>query len=430
MATLKRRTGILAGGGSLPREIAESVAARGNAVHIVAIDGEADASFGTLPLTRVNWGQIGGMLKALKTARAEDLVIVGRVRRPDPLRLRTDLGFYMNLPAIARIVASGGDDSVLRKVVRFFETQGLRVVSPAEAAPELVMGEGPLGAAAPSPEDAADIAKGFALVRALGRHDIGQSVIVTGGAIEAIEGAEGTDGMLARVGLARRAAGAARRGILVKRTKPGQDLRVDMPAIGPETITRVVDTGLKGVAVEAGRVLVALRRETVERADAAGVFVAGCEDVRAMDAVPRDNLADRYSFPALGRVAPHARHRSDVAKGAAVLESLEPFGVGRAVVVVRGHVLAVEAGEGVGAAVERAVRLRQWGSLPRRRRGVLVVRDAAELSADVIRALGEARYGGAVALAQACKAAAIDDAIAAADRAGLFILVRAEGAHP
>jgi DUF1009 family protein len=317
---------------------------------------------------------------------------------------------------------------VLRKVVRFFEKQGLRVVSPAEAAPELVMGAGPLATAAPSPADTSDIARGFALVRALGRYDIGQSVIISGGSIEAIEGAEGTDGMLVRVGRERRGSDSARHGILVKRTKPGQDVRVDMPAIGPETVARVVDAGLKGVAVEAGRVLVARRGETIARANAGGVFVAGCEDVMSAEAETAfGEGVYAHSFAALGRVAARPRHQSDVAMGAAVLASLAQFGTGRAVLVVRGHVLAVEAGEGVAATVERALRLRQWGSLPRRRRGVLVVRDAADLSADVMRALGEGRYSGAVALARAGNGGAIDGAVAAADQAGLFVLARSEG---
>lgn len=77
-----RRLAILAGGGELPREIADSAAARGELVAIVAIDGEANADFGSHPVTRVNWGQIGAMIRTLKAAKATDLVIVGRVHRP------------------------------------------------------------------------------------------------------------------------------------------------------------------------------------------------------------------------------------------------------------------------------------------------------------------------------------------------------------
>ena len=250
----ERRLGILAGGGGLPREIAESAAARGLPVSIVAIDGEADANFGSHKVTVVNWGQIGAMLRALKQERVTDLVIVGRVHRPELGRLKPDLGFFRYLPKIMKIVAAGGDDSVLRRVVRFFEEQGLTVIGPGDAAPALVVGEGSMGAEAASPADRADIAKGLELVCALGRFDIGQGVIVTNGRIEAIEGAEGTDRMLARAAKQRRSVGEGTHGgVLVKRTKPGQDIRVDMPTIGPATVEGARAAGLNGIAVEASK---------------------------------------------------------------------------------------------------------------------------------------------------------------------------------
>ena len=108
---------------------------------------------------------------------------VGRVHRPELTGLKPDLGFFRYLPKIIRIVASGGDDSVLRRVVRFFAQQGLQVIGPAEAAPELVVAAGPFGAVRSAATDAADIAKGLELIRALGAYDIGQSVIVAGGRI-------------------------------------------------------------------------------------------------------------------------------------------------------------------------------------------------------------------------------------------------------
>ena len=127
MSVAQRAIGILAGGGSLPREIAEHVTARGERVHIVAIAGEVDDDLAPFPVTTVGWGQIGGMVRALKDAGCSDLVIVGSVRRPDLAALRPDLGFIRSLPAILRIVAAGGDDSVLTRVVRFFEQKGFAV---------------------------------------------------------------------------------------------------------------------------------------------------------------------------------------------------------------------------------------------------------------------------------------------------------------
>lgn len=428
MTVSGRRLGILAGGGVLPREIADSAARAGRPVTIVAIDGEADADFGAHPVTRVNWGQIGAMIRALKSAEAADLVIVGRVHRPELSGLKPDLGFFRQLPRIVRIVASGGDDSVLRRVVRFFERQGLRVIGPGEAAPELVVGEGPVGAARSSESDETDIRLGLDLIRALGTYDIGQSVIVRDGRIEAIEGAEGTDRMIARAAERRAKAGgsAGRGGVLVKRTKPGQDLRVDMPAIGPATVDGAAAAGLAGIAVEAGKVLVAERKRTLGLADAAGIFVEGVTDVQP-GAAPRSFDPGRaaMSFRTLGRIAPRQHALQDAAKGVATIDAIAAFAAGRAAVAVRNHVLAVEAGEGVEATVARAASVRQWASLTRRRRGVCAIEDARHLTRPLIDIVASAGHAGIAIARQSLETdTAFEDLIAEANRRGLFVLLR------
>ncbi len=417
-----RRVGILAGGGELPREIADELARAGSLVAVVAIEGEADADFGTHPVTRVNWGQIGAMIRTLKQARTTELVIVGRVHRPEIGILKPDLGFFRYLPQIVKIVASGGDDSVLRRVVRFFEQHGITIIGPGDAAPNLVITAGPIGKTASSARDQADIRKGFELVRALGAYDIGQSVIVSEDRIEAIEGAEGTDRMIARRA-ARRVAGAGRAGVLVKRSKPGQDLRVDMPAIGPATVKGALEAGLDGIAVEAGKVLVAERALTLERADAAGVFVEGVEDRQAEPPPRRFNPRNVVvTFRCLGRIAPEKHATHDAVKGLAVLDALAPFNVGRAAVVVRNHVLSVEVDEGPEATITRAAGLRQWASLTRRRRGVAALREASELTRPVIEAVAKSGYAG---LAIAREAGAVPaEIVAEAEARGLFIVIR------
>ncbi|MFN3868231.1 MAG: LpxI family protein, partial [Hyphomicrobiaceae bacterium] len=244
--SLARRIGILAGGGSLPREVADSVAARGTPLHIVAIDSEADADLDPYPVTRVGWGEIGRMIRAFNDAGVTDLVIIGSVRRPDLGAIRPDLGFFRALATVGRLVLAGGDDRVLRGVIAFFESKGLRVVGPARVAPELVISAGTIGKRPLDERQIADARLGFDLIGALGAFDIGQAAIVSNGRIEAIEGAEGTDRLLRRVGEQRRARGVApgsTSGLLVKRAKPAQDQRIDLPVIGPETITRAVETG-------------------------------------------------------------------------------------------------------------------------------------------------------------------------------------------
>lgn len=425
-----QRIGILSGGGSLPLEIADSARRRGHDVHIVALDGEADADFGTHKVTMVNWGQIGTMVRTLKAHRTDALVIVGSVHRPELWRLRTDLGFFLNLPSLLKIVASGGDDSVLRRVIRFFEAQGLTVIGPADAAPELVINEGALGDAAPSPADAADIAKGFALVRALGPYDVGQGVIVSGGVVEAIEGAEGTDRMLERTGRQRRDSAGRRHGVFVKRSKPSQDLRVDMPAIGPDTMARVGEAGLDGIAVEAGKVLIAQRGDAIERANVAKVFVAGVGDrVAAHRADSEAAAKPAPQFRRLGRVEPTSHVLEDASRGVAVLTSLRPFApAGAAVVVVRNHVLAVEAGEGALATVDRAVSLKQWASLTHSRRGVAVVARAEDLTPALIGRLDRAGYASAVVMGEMQVGASAQETIAAADAARVCVLSATERA--
>ncbi|HUJ38326.1 MAG TPA: UDP-2,3-diacylglucosamine diphosphatase LpxI [Hyphomicrobium sp.] len=416
--------GILAGGGSLPREVAERVTARGGKVHIVAIEGEADAGLSSFPITWVGWGRIGAMLGALRSAGCARLVIVGSVRRPDLSAVRPDLGLFRCLPAILRIIAAGGDDSVLSRVVRFFEAQGFEVVSPATVAPDLLIGEGPLGHVEASPAEAADAALGFEVVRALGPYDVGQAVVVTGGRLEAIEGVAGTDAMLARVAAQRRQRGGQGdkpRGVLVKRPKPGQELRIDLPAIGPGTIGGAIDAGLAGVAVLARGALAAERTELVRRADASHLFAQGFRDRDAVDS-GRACGPEHWQFAALGRRRATKRQCADAAKGAGLLAVLEPLGRSRCAIVDNGHVLAVESSEGVGALIANAGALRQWGRRRwSRRSGVAVLNSASDLQPELVRTAAQAGLAGLGLVGQPAGAAA-QAAIAEADRLGLAVV--------
>jgi UDP-2,3-diacylglucosamine hydrolase len=375
-----RVVGILAGGGGLPREVAERLVAHGIGVHIVALAGEAGDDLSAFPLTRVGWGQIGAMVRALKNSGCRQLVIVGSVTRPDLSALRPDMGFVRHLPAIVRIIRSGGDDGVLTRVVRFFEDQGFQVVGTGDVVPELVVREGPVGSIAASTETAGDVAFGFNVIRMLGPFDVGQAVVVADGRLEAIEGAEGTDAMLRRVALQRqRGAGTAadRSGVLVKRPKPGQELRIDMPAIGPHTVEVARGARLAGVAVLAGGTLAAERDQLAADADAGGLFVQGFGD-RTGQVWPHAQAQWRYVR--LNNRSPSTQESIDAGKGADLITALGQFARSRGVVVDHNHVLAVECGEGIPALLQRMGGLRQWGRRRwRRASGVAVLRDVADL---------------------------------------------------
>lgn len=269
--------GIIAGQGPLPGVLAELAAAHGVPVHIVAIRGEAHDEIERFPHTWIKWGEIGKLFAALENNGCGDLVIIGGVNRPDFGNVRLDIGAIKTLPFLLSL-AKGGDDHVLSRVVRFFEEKGYRVHGAGDVAPELLAEEGKLSAKAPSADDAVDIAAAFSVVRALGRLDVGQAAVVAKGRVLAVEAAEGTDAMLERCAELRkvgRMRGARSSGVLVKAPKPGQEERVDMPTIGPQTVRLAAAAGLGGIAMAAGHVLMAERAATIDAANKNKLFLVG-----------------------------------------------------------------------------------------------------------------------------------------------------------
>jgi DUF1009 family protein len=423
-----QRIGILAGGGRLPLTIAESVAARGGSAHIVAIAGEADADVARFPHTWVNWGHVGRMVATLRR-EADALVIAGSVRRPNLWKVRPDWGFIVSLPKILGMMV-GGDDSVLSRVVRFFEAKGIEVRGAHEVAPDLLTLAGPAGALALDAGAQADAALGFAVRAALGPLDAGQAVVVADGRVLAIEGAEGTDRMLARVRDLRQARpGGVRSGILTKGPKPGQELRVDMPTIGPRTVDGVAAAGLAGVAVEAGAVLLLDRDQAVAVADSSGIAIEGL----ARETLPRATTAAAAPSPArfIGPRRPNARAEADSEKALAAVRCLQPFATGHAVVVARAYVLAIAAAEPAAVMLDRTRALRQWGVGARQRLGVVACHaglsalDRAGVASLLERAAA-AGLAGVVVTGPAAALTTFEDAGGMADRHELFLALREE----
>jgi DUF1009 family protein len=273
------RLGIVAGGGAMPVTVAAAAQSAGRPVHIIGIRGFADAAIEAYPHSWVAIGELGKLLKLLNEKECRQIVIVGTVKRPDFTKIKFDLGAIANMAAILSWTV-GGDTSMLSGIVGFFESKGHEVIGAHEIAPALLAEPGPLGRYKPGKEDLEDIRTGLAVVRALGKLDVGQAVVVARKYVLAVEAAEGTDRMLERcTGL--RPWGArklkSKRGVLVKSAKPGQDRRIDLPAIGPETLRRAAEAGLAGIAVAAGEVLIADRDALVEQANKAGLFVVGVD---------------------------------------------------------------------------------------------------------------------------------------------------------
>jgi DUF1009 family protein len=266
--------GILAGGGPLPGQVAAAARAAGREVFIVGFDGFAEHGvIGGYPHAIARLGAAGRILAALRAHRVKDLVLAGPVRRPSILDLRPDAEGARILARIGR-AAFAGDDGLLAAVVCVLGEEGFRVLGAHEVATEAVVKRGLLTKAAPDAAAQADIARGVAVVRALGSVDVGQACVVQQGIVLSLEAIEGTDAMLAR---SRAVARPGPGGVLVKLVKPGQDRRADLPTIGPRTVAAAIAAGLQGIAFEAEGTILLERAAMVSAADAAGLFLIGID---------------------------------------------------------------------------------------------------------------------------------------------------------
>ncbi len=268
---------ILCGAGAFPLEVAADAAHAGRAPFLIGVVGSSDASIEAYPHVWVRMGEIGKLFAALKERGIVEMAMVGAMTRPELSDLRIDWGAVRRAAEIAQIFRRG-DNGLLVGLAAIFEREGVRIVGAHDIAPRLVAPAGRLGARSLAAEDEADIAFGAGLLRALSDFDAGQCAVVAAGRVLAIEAAEGTDAMLARVADMRRSGRLRHKGpagVLVKAPKRGQDLRLDMPAIGPDTVSGAAKAQLRGLALAAGAVLMVERDRCVREADAAGLFLAG-----------------------------------------------------------------------------------------------------------------------------------------------------------
>ncbi|WP_027486284.1 LpxI family protein [Allorhizobium undicola] len=276
----KGRLAIIAGSGMLPVYVAEAARAAGEDPVILPLMHEADQRWDGFESAPMSVGDVAGLARIIKNFRIDRVVMSGGVRkRPAFREIHMNLAFLRKLPHAIRTLLSGGDDAVLKMVIGLIESQGCQVIGAHEIAPQLLAQYGPLGAATPTGDDGRDIERAAEAAAILGSLDVGQGAVSVGGRIVALEGVEGTDRMLARVAELREEGriSARRKGVLVKLCKPQQDIRADLPAIGLSTVENAARAGLAGVAVQAGRALLLQREETLQRADALGIFICGIE---------------------------------------------------------------------------------------------------------------------------------------------------------
>jgi DUF1009 family protein len=271
---------IIAGSGQLPIQLVKHLEETGQDYRVLAFRGFAAPELRRQAHATADLLDLKTIMGVLESWRPSAVSLVGAVRRPGFSALLGAYSLLRNMQEVKEVIARG-DDQVLRGAVMLLEERGHRVVGAHELAPGLVAPTTLQGKLAPHTDDRQAISVGLDLLNALSAFDIGQAAIVAREHVLAVEGPEGTDGMLRRVrrlrqswlGLRRRKEG----GVLIKAAKRGQDLRVDMPTIGPKSVIDAAQAGLSGIAVGAWSTLVLDQEKTLATADRLGLFLVAVD---------------------------------------------------------------------------------------------------------------------------------------------------------
>jgi DUF1009 family protein len=264
------KLGIIAGGGTAPLQLIEACQRTGRAFFVVCLEGQAEAGLAEgLPHVWLRLGAGEALKKNLQNQGVAEIVMIGRVRRPSLTELRPD---WLALKVLTKGGLKGlGDDGLLQGVASALEAEiGVRVLGAQEVFADLLAPSGLLTKRAPDGQDEKDIRRGIEVATSLGLADVGQAVVVQQGLVLGVEAIEGTDALIARAGSLKREGGG---GVLIKRAKPQQDRRFDLPSIGPGTVTALAAAGLAGVAVQADRSLLIEREKTIALADQKNIFI-------------------------------------------------------------------------------------------------------------------------------------------------------------
>jgi UDP-2,3-diacylglucosamine hydrolase len=263
------RIGLIAGNGRFPIIFSDNMRKLGLQVSAVAHEGETDPEL-TSHVDRIHWvkiGQLNKLIKAFKDDGVRQAVMLGGIKKTHVFStVRPD---FRTLALAARL-ALFKDDDILREFAAELEREGVVILESTFGLDGILVEEGPLTSRQPTKKEWNDIRYGWDVAEAIGRLDIGQCVVIRDRVVVAVEAVEGTDGAITRGGeLAKEGA------VVVKRCKPQQDLRFDLPAIGPRTIEVMASVKASVLAVEAGRTVMLDRDLLLSKAEAAGIAVIG-----------------------------------------------------------------------------------------------------------------------------------------------------------
>ncbi len=263
------RIGLIAGNGRLPFLFAAAAREKGLEVVVVAHRGEVDPTLAAevASFTWVRLGQVDGILRAFRDAGVTRAAMAGGIGRVRAFtEARPDLGALRILSRLRSV----RDDALLRAVADYFESHGVTIIAPTDFLAQALCPEGLLAGPRLDPIQEKDVALGREVATLLGQADVGQTVVVRQGHVLALEAVEGTDEAIRRG--AKYGGGGA---VVVKRCKPGQDLRFDLPAVGPRTLDVMKEVGAQVLALEVGKTVLLDAPELLRKADALSISLVG-----------------------------------------------------------------------------------------------------------------------------------------------------------
>jgi DUF1009 family protein len=263
----KEALGLIAGGGVFPLMVADAARDKGLRVVAVAHEGETDPLLAE-KVDEIAWiklGQLGHLLKVLKKAGVTKTVMAGTINKKKMFEnVRPDL---RGLTLMSKL-AIFHDDDILRAVAGELQREGIHIVSSAEHLPELLAPRGNLTRRKPNQEEREDVEFGWKIAKELGRLDIGQCVVVRRKTVLAMEAIEGTNETILRGGKL-----AKEKAVVVKVSKPNQDMRFDVPAVGPDTIEVMAQVKASVLAIEAGKTLIFDKLGMISYADRSRIVI-------------------------------------------------------------------------------------------------------------------------------------------------------------
>lgn len=260
--------GIIAGSGVLPQEIARLYSKAGGKCYIAVIDSNSDINlFNDYIAEAFKYGQVSSLIDFFKTNAVENIIFIGGIKRPNLRQIKPDI---IGAKLLAKILAQKflGDDKILRVIADFFELHGFQIISPKSILSQSNIVEHHINHC--SKQNLLDIELGKKVLSAIGYLDIGQSVIVEDGHVIGIEAAEGTDDLIDRCANLRQNQSG---GVLIKMLKKKQNIFMDLPTIGPQTIYNLAKNQYNGIAIETDSVIVAEEKKTFDIAKNSNIFI-------------------------------------------------------------------------------------------------------------------------------------------------------------